>query len=126
MLEVLCKRKTIRDFLKQYSTEAWPQIIPYICEIAIFNLQNSFGTLMFSKDDFKNIIHNLKNHRKKKDTQKSTGKKTYMIISYTELSTFHQSPKKDLTQLNLTKDAIRHSVIVAVNIRTFLLKLNHR
>ena len=60
MLEVLCKRKTIRDFLKQYSTEAWPQIIPYICEIAIFNLQNSFGTLMFSKDDFKNIIHNLK------------------------------------------------------------------
>lgn len=60
MLEVLCKRKIIRDFLKQYSTEAWPQIIPYICEIAIFNLQNSFGTLMFSKDDFKNIIHNLK------------------------------------------------------------------
>ena len=52
MLEVLCRRKRIRNFLNLYSSDKWTEIIPYVVEIAILNLKNSFGTLLFDKDEF--------------------------------------------------------------------------
>ena len=72
MLEVLCRRKRIRNFLNLYSSDKWTEIIPYVVEIAILNLKNSFGTLLFDKDEFKNILHNLKAPNKRETTMNKT------------------------------------------------------
>lgn len=70
MLEQLLKRRTIRNFLSLYSSDKWKDVIPDICEIAILNLKSSFNTLQFSKEEYYNIIRDLKHpghsgHRKK-------------------------------------------------------------
>ena len=49
MLENCLKHKIIRDFLKNYSEEKWPIIIPSLIEIAILNLKSSFKTLFSQK-----------------------------------------------------------------------------
>ena len=72
MLEVLCRRKRIRNFLNLYSSDKWTEIIPYVVEIAILNLKNSFGTLLFDKDEFKNILHNLKSPNQRETTMNQT------------------------------------------------------
>lgn len=72
MLEVLCRRKRIRNFLNLYSSDKWTEIIPYVVEIAILNLKNSFGTLLFDKDEFKNILYNLKSPNQREITMNKT------------------------------------------------------
>lgn len=72
MLEVLCRRKRIRNFLNLYSPDKWTEVIPYVVEIAILNLKNSFGTLLFDKDEFKNILHNLKSPNRTERTMNKT------------------------------------------------------
>lgn len=62
MIEHLFKKKMIRDFLKKYSTNQWPQVISDIFEIGILNLQNSFHTMYFTKETFQNIISNRSIH----------------------------------------------------------------
>ena len=90
MLENCLKHKIIRDFLKNYSEEKWPIIIPSLIEIAILNLKSSFKTLFFSEEDFKNILSDLKENlnlgnpfitqkekiRKKPSTDWRNGKQT--------------------------------------------------
>ena len=90
MLENCLKHKIIRDFLKNYSQEKWPIIIPSLIEIAILNLKSSFKTLFFSEEDFKNILSDLKENlnlgnpfitqkekiRKKPSTDWRNGKQT--------------------------------------------------
>ena len=70
MLDVLCKRKSIRDFLKLYSPTKWGDVISNICEIAILNLQSSFRTLQFSDEDFTSIIENIKHPPKRRHRTK--------------------------------------------------------
>ena len=62
MIEIILKRKPIRDFLKNYSSERWTEIIPNVLEIGVLNLKNSFGTYQFSQEDFQNILYDLYNY----------------------------------------------------------------
>lgn len=65
MLETLCNKRRIRDFLKLYSSDKWLEIISNLCEIAILNLKGSFHTLQFSNEDFISILDNLKHPPKR-------------------------------------------------------------
>ena len=55
MLDVLCKRKRIRDFLKLYSPTKWGDVISNICEIAILYAKS------FSKYVTNNLTSVVKN-----------------------------------------------------------------
>ena len=59
MIDIILKRKPIREFLYNYSNERWKEIIPTVMEIGVLNLKNSFGTYQFSKEDFDSILHDL-------------------------------------------------------------------
>jgi hypothetical protein len=56
MIELLYRRKVVREFLNKYSTNLWNGIIPLVFEIGILNLQTSFNTLNFSKEELTNIL----------------------------------------------------------------------
>ena len=56
MLENCLNHKIIREFLRNYSQDKWPFIIPSLLEIAILNLNSSFKTLFFTEEDFKIYI----------------------------------------------------------------------
>lgn len=68
MIEIIFKRRPIREFLKKYPSDKWKEIIPDVLEIGVLNLKNSFNTLMFSKEDFNNILFDLRNFKPKKKT----------------------------------------------------------
>ena len=56
MIELLYKRRNVREFLNKYSPKLWAEVIPYVVEIGVMNLKTSFKTLYFSKEDFTNIL----------------------------------------------------------------------
>jgi hypothetical protein len=58
MIELLYRRKVIREMLNQFSTKQWNQIIPLILEIGVIYLRNNFRTTELSVQDFKNILGN--------------------------------------------------------------------
>lgn len=60
MIELLYRRKVIREMLNQFSTKQWNQIIPLILEIGVIYLRNNFRTTELSVLDFKNILGNHK------------------------------------------------------------------
>ena len=60
MLEACLNNKIIRDFLNNYQQSRWQKLIPSLIEIAILNLNSSFHTVIFSEEDIKNIINELK------------------------------------------------------------------
>lgn len=60
MIELLYRRKVIREMLNQFSTKQWNQIIPLILEIGVIYLRNNFRTTELSVLDFKNILGNYK------------------------------------------------------------------
>ena len=63
MIDIILRRKPIRDFLNNYSNECWKEIIPTVMEMGVLNLKNSFGTYQFSKEDFNSILHDLHNFK---------------------------------------------------------------
>ena len=65
MLEACLENKIIYNFLSLYDQSRWKKLIPSLIEIAILNLNSSFNTLIFSEDDIKNIIKDLKLIQKK-------------------------------------------------------------
>lgn len=60
MIELLYRRKVIREMLNQFSTKQWNQIVPIILEIGVIYLRNNFRTTELSVLDFKNILGNHK------------------------------------------------------------------
>ena len=44
MIEIIFKRRPIREFLKKYPSDKWKEIIPDVLEIGVLNLKNSFNT----------------------------------------------------------------------------------
>ena len=60
MLETCLKNKLIKDFLNNYEESRWKKLIPSLIEIAILNLKSSFNTVIYSEEDIKNIIDELK------------------------------------------------------------------
>ena len=61
------QRRPAREFLSNYPTKLWNQIIPDVFEIGILNLKNSFGTLKFSRQEFENILYELRNYKPEKE-----------------------------------------------------------
>ena len=57
------QRRPAREFLSNYPTKLWNQIIPDVFEIGILNLKNSFNTLKFSHQEFENILFELRNYK---------------------------------------------------------------
>jgi hypothetical protein len=57
------QRRPAREFLSNYPTKLWNQIIPDVFEIGILNLKNSFNTLKFSRQEFENILFELRNYK---------------------------------------------------------------
>lgn len=74
MIEIILKRRPIRDFLKNYSSEKWKEVIPNVLEIGVLNLKNSFGTYQFSKEEFNNILYDLRNFKPQQRVPKSNHK----------------------------------------------------
>jgi hypothetical protein len=59
MIEILYRRKLIRDLLNQYSSKQWEVIIPLIVEIGIVNLMNNnFNITGLTIEDYKIILGN--------------------------------------------------------------------
>ena len=84
MLETCLNNKIIRDFLNNYKQSRWKKLIPSLIEIAILNLNSSFHTDIFSEEDIKNIIDDLKINQNQEDTQQKKLKKenhSYVIFS---------------------------------------------
>ena len=57
------QRRPAREFLSNYPTKLWNKIIPDVFEIGILNLKNSFNTLKFSRQEFENILFELRNYK---------------------------------------------------------------
>ena len=53
-------RKSCVEFLKNYSDEILSEIIPNVFEIGVLTLKNSFHKMIFSKDELRNIIYDLR------------------------------------------------------------------
>ena len=85
MLETCLNNKIIRDFLNNYKQSRWKKLIPSLIEIAILNLNSSFHTDIFSEEDIKNIIDDLKINQNQEDIQKKKIKEeknhSYVIFS---------------------------------------------
>ena len=62
MIDVIFKRRPIRDFLKNYPTEKWKEVIPDVFEIGVLNLKNSFNKTNFTKKEFENILSELRSY----------------------------------------------------------------
>ena len=56
MIEILYRKKLIRDVLNQYSTKQWNALIPILIEIGILFLKNNFIITELNIQDFKNIL----------------------------------------------------------------------
>ena len=56
MIDALFKRKICREFIKAYSEELWKQVIPDVFEIGVLSLEKSFNKILFSKEEFKEIL----------------------------------------------------------------------
>lgn len=56
MIEAFNKRKVVREFLKAYSEELWTKVIPDVFEIGVLVLQSSYNKILFTEDEFKEII----------------------------------------------------------------------
>ena len=65
-LNKIFERRPAREFLSIYPTKVWNEVIPNVFEIGILNLKNSFNTLKFSRNDFENILYELRNYKPKK------------------------------------------------------------
>ena len=64
MLELLNKRKEIRELLNQYPASQWDNIIPLILEIGIIYLKSTYSTVNFPAEDFQKILHEMKEKHK--------------------------------------------------------------
>ena len=53
-------RKSCVEFLKNYSDEILSEIIPNVFEIGVLTLKNSFHKMIFSKDELRDIIYDLR------------------------------------------------------------------
>ena len=62
MIDVIFKRRPIRDFLKNYPTEKWKEVIPDVFEIGVLNLKNSFNKTNFTKKEFETILSELRSY----------------------------------------------------------------
>lgn len=60
MIDALFKRKICREFIKAYSEELWKQVIPDVFEIGVLSLEKSFNKILFSKEEFKEILDDLR------------------------------------------------------------------
>ena len=84
MLQTCLENKVIFEFLNYYDKNCWKRLIPSLLEIAILNLKYSFNKLLFSEEDFHNIIKDLKLKLKKginiNGKPKSRRVKKYNII----------------------------------------------
>ena len=61
MIELFHKRRIIRQFLNSYSEDQWKELIPDIFEIGVLSLQRSFNKILFTKDELKDILEDLRN-----------------------------------------------------------------
>ena len=59
MIDVIFKRRPIRDFLKNYPTEKWKEVIPDVFEIGVLNLKNSLIKQILRKKNLKQFSQNF-------------------------------------------------------------------
>ena len=100
MIEIIFKRRPIREFLKKYPSDKWKEIIPDVLEIGVLNLKNSFNTLMFSKEDFNNILFDLRSFK----PQKPITPKTKKAKKNNEPKVKHHSPTYEDEDISYTSE----------------------
>ena len=61
MIEILFRRKMIREILNRYSNSFWHQLVPYIMEIGILYVSRNYNIAELSVEDYKYIL-GKKNH----------------------------------------------------------------
>ena len=70
MIENCLRHKIIRDFLKHYNEKSWKEIIPYIIQIGILNLENSFNKIFFTSDELRKVLRNLQTSQIEQDRER--------------------------------------------------------
>lgn len=84
MIDALFKRKVCRDFLKAYSEDLYKEVIPDVFEIGVLSLEKSFKKILFSNEELREIIDELRgdDYFKDKETKKieKLGKNQNKII----------------------------------------------
>ncbi len=60
MLEILTKRKEIRELINNYPQNQWENIIQLIIEIGISYLHSTYPKVNFTVEDLRTIIQELK------------------------------------------------------------------
>jgi hypothetical protein len=56
MIELLYRRKAIREVLNQFSSRNWNIIIPILVEIGILYIKNHFNIANMKIENFKEIL----------------------------------------------------------------------
>ena len=64
MLEILTKRKEIRELLNNYPPNQWENIIPLMVEIGISYLHSTYPKVNFTVEDFRTILQELKSKQR--------------------------------------------------------------
>ena len=65
-MDVILKKDTCRDFLKNYYKEIYPILVPNLLEIGILTLKLSFNKVFYTPDELNDIITSLKEQYKNK------------------------------------------------------------
>ena len=60
MMEILYKKKVIRDFLSLYSESSWTQLVSHILEYGIILFKKKFNVAALSPEDIYKIVENFK------------------------------------------------------------------
>ena len=60
-MEILYKKKVIRDFLSLYSESSWTQLVSHILEYGIILFKKKFNVAALSPEDIYKIVENFKN-----------------------------------------------------------------
>ena len=105
-LNKIFERRPAREFLSIYPTKVWNEVIPNVFEIGILNLKNSFNTLKFSRNDFENILYELRNYKPKQkqyyqNEEEENEEEEYEEDSYYDQS-YHSNKSINKTRKNFT------------------------
>lgn len=125
MMEILYKKKVIRDFLSLYNEKYWTQLVSHVLEYGIILFKKKYTISALSPDDIYQIVENFKKDEniydkkplKKKTTSRPTSKNKTSFSSRSKEKNILSSSSKPKAGSS-TKNIFKSKTQLSVNRKT--------